>query len=676
MRENIPPSPDGAGGAGGPQGPGFRRRLPRVKVIDKGPLTGRFLGVPLQIGVAYAAVGFSLYFSIGVVASFALGLTPLIFLGAGLLLVLAVLTYVEGTGMYGERGGSSAFARHAFNELVSFIAGWAILIDYIIIISFAAVSVAHYLGPIWGGFTHGAPEIAVAAGVIVLASAMNIGGFTRYVRQRPLIAIALADVLLQAAVIVVGLFVVFHPDRLTEHVDLFTTPSVRHIVEALAVATLAFAGIEAASDLAPDFSWRRRDLGRVVGASVLLLPVMYAGMAAIALMAVPVVAGPNGAHTALGERFIEEPILGVVMSYDPHWLSVLLQIAVVAVAPVVLTWAAATSMLGLSRHVYALARNRQVPSWLGKLSGRATPYVAILVAGVIAMALAIPTDVKLLAEIYAFGVTLAIMIAHLSIIRLRLREPNRERPYRIPFNVRFRNREIPIPAVLGAGLMLLLWLAVIVFHARARWAGGGWMAFGLIGYVVYRKFVEGTTLTKRVSVPEQALRKNVQELEFASILVPVFGTKLDDDIVGTAGRLADTADEPGEERPRLEVIYVMDLPLTVPLDAPPPRDRVEAAKAALKRAKEVGEEYESVEVETAVISARSVGAGIVDEARRRGVEVIVMGGEPPTRMRGGAVLGGVGGSRPPEVGEVTEYVLKKAPCPVLVTAPARGLGSA
>jgi APA family basic amino acid/polyamine antiporter len=198
------------------------------------------------------------------------------------------------------------------------------------------------------------------------------------------------------------------------------------------------------------------------------------------------------------------------------------------------------------------------------------------------------------------------------------------------------------------------------------------MVFGLIAYVVYRKFVEGTTLTRRVSVPEQALHKEVQEVEYASILVPVFGTKLDDDIVGTAGRLADAADEPGEERPRLEVIYVMDLPLTVPLDAPPPRERVEEAKAALKRAKEVGEEYESVEVETAMIPARSVGAGIVEEARRRGVEVIVMGGEPPTRVRGGAVLGGVGGSRPPEVGEVTEYVLKKAPCPVLVTAPPEG----
>ncbi len=115
--------------------------------------------------MAYAAVGFSLYFSIGVVADFGLGLTPVIFLAAGLLLlVLATLTYVEGGAMFAERGGSASFARHAFNELVSFIAGWAILIDYIIVVSFAAISVAHYLGPIWGGFTHGWAEIAVAVG--------------------------------------------------------------------------------------------------------------------------------------------------------------------------------------------------------------------------------------------------------------------------------------------------------------------------------------------------------------------------------------------------------------------------------------------------------------------------------------------------------------------------------
>ena len=93
--------------------------------------------------------------------------------------------------------------------------------------------------------------------------------------------------------------------------------------------------------------------------------------------------------------------------------------------------------------------------------------------------------------------------------------------------------------------------------------------------------------------------------------MPVFGTKLDDDIVGTAGRLADAADTPGETAPKLEVIYVVDVPLTVPLDSPPPPDRAEEANRALERAKEVGEEYDTVEVHLSVVRARSVGAGIV-----------------------------------------------------------------
>jgi APA family basic amino acid/polyamine antiporter len=288
------------------------------------------------------------------------------------------------------------------------------------------------------------------------------------------------------------------------------------------------------------------------------------------------------------------------------------------------------------------------------------------------LGLAIPGDVRLLAEIYAFGATLAIAIAHLSILRLRWKEPERDRPYRIPFNVRIGEREVPLPALIGAVLMLMLWVAVMVFHARARWVGGGWMVFGLVAYVIYRRLVEGTTLTKRVSVPAEALRKEVRPAAYGNILVPVFGTKLDDDIVGTAGRFADAAEEPGEEPPRLDVIYVMELPLTVALDAEPPRDRLEAAQAALQRAKEVGEEYETVDVQTDLIPARSAGAAIVQEARKRGVEAIVMGGEPPSRVKGGAVLGGIGGSRPPEVGPVTEYVLKKAPCPVLLTAPPEG----
>ena len=140
-------------------------------------------------------------------------------------------------------------------------------------------------------------------------------------------------------------------------------------------------------------------------------------------------------------------------------------------------------------------------------------------------------------------------------------------------------------------------------------------------------------------------------------------------IVSTAGRLADAEVEEGERPPRLDVVFVAELPLTVPLDSPLPKAVKEQADRALERAREVGDEYENVEVTTNLVRARSIGSGIVQEARDRGAEVIVMGGEPPTRVRGGAILGGIGGARPDEIGEVTEYVLKKAPSRVLLTAP-------
>ena len=117
--------------------------------------------------------------------------------------------------------------------------------------------------------------------------------------------------------IVVGVLVVLHPERLTENLDLFTDPSVVDIVYASVVAMLAYAGIEAASDLAPDIDVHPRDLKRVVSIGALAVPLVYAGMAAVALMAVPVVAGPDGPQTALGSEFVEAPLLGVVSSFSP-----------------------------------------------------------------------------------------------------------------------------------------------------------------------------------------------------------------------------------------------------------------------------------------------------------------------------------------------------------------------
>ncbi|MBW8059467.1 MAG: amino acid permease [Solirubrobacterales bacterium] len=647
---------------------GPEQQRPRLE-----PLLRRGLGVPGLFVAAYSAIGFSIYFALGVVADRGLGLTPLIFLAAGLLFVLTTLSYVEGGAMFRERGGSSSFARHAFNELVAFVAGWAILIDYVIVIALAAISVPHYLQPISASLGMPGWEIGVASLVIVAACVLNVLNLTGWGWQRSLAVLALADAVLQLAVIVVGVLVIWHPDRLTAQLDLFTAPGFTDIVYAAVVAMLAYAGIEAAADLAPDIEVEPRDLRRIVSLGAVAVPLVYAGMAAIALMAVPVVAGPNGPETALGGQFVEAPVLGVVSAYQPAWVADAMRWIVALVAAPVLFWAASISMLGVSRHIYTLAINRQIPSWLGKLNKRhATPHVAIAISGVIAIGLVAPTDVKLLAGIYAFGATLAITIAHLSIVRLRISDPDRPRPFRVPWSVPWRGARLPVPAIFAALISALAFLSVLAYHDTARWVGGGWMAFGLLFYVVYRKLVEGTTLTRRVSVTEEALTKQVPEVEYRNILVPVFGTKLDDDIVATAGRLAAAEQEEtdGEsDDSRLDLVYVIEVPLTLSLDAELPPEREQEARRALERAREVGEEYEDVKVTADVIRARDVGAGIVEAARRSGAEAIVVGAEPPTKIRGGATLGGIGAAKPAEIGAATEYVLKRAPCRVLLTAP-------
>ncbi len=637
------------------------------------PLLQRATGVPGLFVAVYSAVGFSIYFSLGVVADRGLGLTPLIFLAAGLLFVVTTLSYVEGGSMLRERGGSSSFARNAFNELVAFIAGWAILIDYLIVAALAAISVPHYLEPISQDFSHAGLEIGIAAAVIVAACALNMLNITGRSRERPLAVLALADIALQVAVIGVGALAVFHPDRLTAQLDLFTSPDFHQIVYASVVAMLAYAGIEAASDLAPDINVNPRDLKRIVSVGALAVPLVYAGMAAIALMAVPVVAGPDGPETALGHRYVEAPVLGVVSAYHPAWVSDAMRWLVVVIATPVLFWAVTTALLGVSRHIYTLAINRQIPSWLGKLNSRhATPQVAIAISGVIAIGLVLPTNVKFLAGLYAFGAMLAITIAQLSILRLRVTQPDRPRPFRVPLDVGWRGARLPLPALVGGIVSALAFVSVLAYHETARWVGLSWMTFGLLFYVVYRKGFEGTTLTKRVTVTERALTKQVPEAAFRNILVPVFGSRLDDDIVSTAGRLAAAEQEEassGDAETRLDLVYVIEVPLTLPLDAELPAEIEESAQRALKRASDVGEEYEDVKVTAEVVRSRGVGAGIVEAARRNGSEAIVIGGEPPTKIKGGATLGGIGAAKPAEIGAATEYVLKKAPCRVLLTAP-------
>jgi APA family basic amino acid/polyamine antiporter len=426
-------------------------------------------------------------------------------------------------------------------------------------------------------------------------------------------------------------------------------------------------GIEAASGLAGELRMRGADLKRLVVIGTTTVFVWFVGISIIALMALPVLNG----HTELGGKYLEEPILGVVTAYSPDWLVHVLRYAVGATAALVLATALNGQMLGLSRLSYSLATNRQIPSAVGKLHGDpAAPFVAIIIAAVLSFVLVLTLDLKEMAGIFAYGATLAFTIAHLSIIALRFREPEFERPFKVPLSIRVRGRLVPAPAVLGAILSFGAWISVLVLHSGARYVGSAWMAGGIVLYVVYRKS-QGKSLRRRFTIPAAALYEP-PEVEYGSILVPVFGGPLDDDIVGTAGRLASEEGEPGEGGTVIEALYVLEVPMSLPLDARVPDDRIAKARRALARAKEVGEEYEGVEVATAVVRARSVGAGIVDEAKRRGVDAIVVAAEQPSRVRGGALLGGRGGPRERFVGEMTRYIVEKAPCRVILTAAPSG----
>ena len=481
--------------------------------MNERPFSSRAL-----FAVVYTTSVSSVYFALGVVAHHANGLTPLVFLAAGLFFQLTAMTYAEGASLHPERGGSAVFARYAFNELVSFIAGWAIVLDYTILLAVAALTVPAYLAAFWSPLGHGAAQIVVAFGVIALVAFDNLIGVNiRQLRRR--IAITAADLALQAAVIVLGLVLAFHPHHLTESINLGTAPTWSNLAFAFPIAVIAFTGLEAAASLAGEVTASVGQIKRLVipGSAVIVL--IYVGIAFVGISALPV---HNGV-SELGTTHIQAPVLGVVEAFRPVWVSDVLKYAVAIGGALGLGAAAASSMLGVSRVGYSLATNRQIPSAIGRLSGRwGTPFVVIGAASVAAAALVIPQDLELLVGIYAFGALLAFTIAHVSVIALRYREPTRVRGYKVPLSVTVRGQAVPIPAVVGALAGVVGLVIVLVFHSGARYVGVGWLLAGLVLYVTYRK-TQQKPLLRRVTIPERALRHETLEPEFGSILVPISG---------------------------------------------------------------------------------------------------------------------------------------------------------
>jgi APA family basic amino acid/polyamine antiporter len=471
----------------------------------------------------------------------------------------------------------------------------------------------------------------------------------------------LGDLALQLLIVAFGLIYLFQPEVLTDPASIGGMPSTEDLLFAFPLVLVAFSGLDASSGLAGQVAIGRRGLRRLISVRMLAAIVPYVGIALVASAALP---------DEPRSMWIEAPMLGVVDDFSQDWLREPLRYIVAGSAVLILAAACNAAMLGVSRLGYSLALNRQIPSRIGYLHpSTSTPVVIIGIGALVATLLLLTADLEFLLAISAFGATTAFTIVCLSVCRLRYREPDRDRPYKMPFNVRVMGGDLPLPAALGTLLSGAAFVAVLAFHQGARWVGLGWMAFGVLLYVYYR-LSEDKPLLKRISVPEKVLTRRRAEAEYGSILVPILGTELDDDIVQTAGRLASEEDgDLGEGGAVIEALWVFEVPMALPLDTPVPDEELKRARKALARAKAVGEEYEGVEVATAVVRARRAGEAIVREAKRRGVEAIVLAAEEPVRTRGGVLLGGKQGLHDTFVGETTRYVVNKAPSRVVLTAP-------
>src|SRR5437867_359124 len=183
----------------------------------------RVLGTPALFSTAYGNVGSSIYYALGVTAVFALGLTPLVFVIAGLIFAATAATYAEGTVRYPEAGGSSSFARHAFNELVSFGAAWAQMLNYVITISISAFFVPHYLSIFWGPLRENPWDIVGGAVVIVILVLLNIVGIKEAASLN--IFLAVVDFATQLLLVLLGSALIFSPHVLVDNVHFVVAPT-------------------------------------------------------------------------------------------------------------------------------------------------------------------------------------------------------------------------------------------------------------------------------------------------------------------------------------------------------------------------------------------------------------------------------------------------------------------
>jgi basic amino acid/polyamine antiporter, APA family len=614
----------------------------------------RVLGAPALFATAYGNVGSSIYYALGVTAVFALGLTPVVFLVAGVIFAMTAATYAEGTVRYPEAGGSSSFARHAFNELVSFGAAWAQMLNYIITIAISAFFVPHYLSIFWEPLKDNPWDIVGGAIVIVILVSLNVVGLKEAAGLN--IGLAVVDFATQLLLVLLGFVLIFNPSILADNVHWGVAPSWGDFLLAIPVGMIAYTGIETVSNLAEE----ARDPARNIPNSIRLVAIavfaIYFTLPAIALSAMPVKLVDGEFQTVLGlppeeGGFANDPVLGLVENLGVSGaLLDGLRIYVGLLAATILFIATNAGVIGASRITYAMATYRQLPELFRRLHRRfKTPWLSLVVfAGIVSVLVLLPGQVDFLGTMYSFGAMLSFTVAHASVVALRYRRRDEELVYRARPNVRIRGVDWPLFAIFGGLGTGIAWLVVVLQEAATRWVGLGWLVIGFAAYAVYRRRVVHLPLGETARAPQVVLAAAL-EIEYRTIVVPVVRSPETEEALVAAARLA------AERGATIAIVAVVEMPLSLPIAAHLPEEE-EAADALLDEARALVEGY-GVRAVVRLARARRAGPAIVEEAVRRNAELIVVGA--PRRA---------GRRRGPVFGRTVDYVLKSSPVRVLVAA--------
>lgn len=600
----------------------------------------RKLGVSDLFAVGYGDLGSSIFYALGITTFFALGAAPISLFLAGIVFICTSLTYAEMTSFTQASGGSASFARYAFNDLVSFIAGWGLLLDFIVTIAISIFSILPYLSFVTEGPRYISVHLGVSVGLIGILYVMNYFGAQQSTRiSLVLTGAALAT---QVLVLIFALFSASDLSRVFEQMKIGAgtvwSPTWDGFWKGTAMAMVAYTGIESIAALGSETKKPIKTLPRAVIIVMTVLILMYLMMSIISLS----VLTPQ----ELGTKYVNNPLIGVV-NHIPFGREVMTPL-VGLLAAALLFVAGNAGLMGASRLSFNMGEYYQLPRFFYRTHKRyRTPVVSLGIFAFFASVIILLSRGQLhfLADLYNFGAMIAFFSAHMSLIVLRFKKPEAERTFRAPFNIPFgKGVTVPLTAIIGAVCTFAVWVLVVVTKPGGRYLGLLWMAMGIGMYLVYRR-KKKIGATAQVQI-EKVRMGAFKPLEIKKILVPTKGGA-ETESVQLACELAKL------HGAKLTAIHLIQVPYSLPIDTPMPY-RMLIAEAVLQRAEAIAREF-NIEIETAIFRARQVDETILHYLSEKDFDLVVIG----STKSAGAVYG---------LGTIAERILRNSPCRVFVAS--------